>query len=68
MAGHLDGSYCDVHAVGLRGRRVGLATDTHATMERTVVFSAVCSEATMEVFSMGPIPGSVFYGSDPRLY
>jgi hypothetical protein len=43
--------------------RAALATDTHATMEGTVVFYGVCSEATVvrsqEVYSLG---------SDPRLY
>jgi hypothetical protein len=50
--------YCDVHAVGLRGRRVALATDMHTTMEGTVVFFMVCSEAdtTVEVFSLGSVP------------
>jgi hypothetical protein len=50
-----------VHAVGLRGRRVALAMDTHASMEGTVVFSVVCSEAAVEVFSTGPIPGYIHF-------
>jgi hypothetical protein len=34
-------------------------------MEGTVAFSVVSSEATMEVFSMGPIPGSDSTGLIP---
>jgi hypothetical protein len=49
--------YCDVHTVGQQWKRllitVVMAMDKHATVEGTVVFYGVCSEATTANATVG---------------